>query len=250
MAGNLIGGDTGRTVSQVSQLGQLLPFQAGPGYAPQAFNWGNMIADVAPVVGQHVGGNAGRIISTVGGLADMLPFQAGPAYAPQGMWGNLIAGAGQLAGSLVGGDTGRTISQASQLGTLLPFQAGPGVVASQPAYAPQGLWGNVISGVGQVAGNLIGGNTGRTVSQVSQLGQLLPFQAGPGVVASQPAYAPQGLLGGALGSVAGGMIGGALGNRGLGSAIGGIAGGFLPFQAGPGAPIQYVPVPADPVVYH
>jgi hypothetical protein len=57
--------------------------------------------------------------------------------------------------------------------------------------------------------------------------------------------APQGILGSALGFAGaplGGLIGKALGNEKLGQQIGGIAGTFahfIPFQAGPGAPVQY-----------
>ncbi|PFD32663.1 hypothetical protein CN285_27290, partial [Bacillus cereus] len=46
-------------------------------------------------------------------------------------------------------------------------------------------------------------------------------------------FAPQGILGGLLGSAAGGLIGDVFGQKDIGSAAGGIAGSILPFQAGP-----------------
>jgi hypothetical protein len=61
-------------------------------------------------------------------------------------------------------------------------------------------------------------------------------------MAAPAAYAPQGIFGSIGGGLLGGAICKALGNKGLGSAIGGVVGGFLPFQAGPGQPVQYVSV--------
>ncbi|GAA4590229.1 hypothetical protein GCM10023107_15630 [Actinoplanes octamycinicus] len=74
---------------------------------------------------------------------------------------------------------------------------------------------------------------------------MLPFQAGP---QQQQQFAPQGIFGGALGTIAGNALGGYFGNSGLGSTIGGIAGGLLPFQAGPQQSPPFVP-PYYPGVY-
>lgn len=82
----------------------------------------------------------------------------------------------------------------------------------------------------------------------------MPWNQGqmPQMGMAQPQMAPQGFFSSALGLAAGplgGLIGGALGNRKLGQTIGGIAGTalhFLPFSAGPGQPVQYLPVPSQP----
>ncbi|MCF6445776.1 hypothetical protein [Nereida sp. MMG025] len=155
IAGGAIGGhfghrDLGSAVGGLA--GSFLPFQAGPEmgqpqFAPQG-RWGDFIADVAPVVGNHVGGNWGRAISTVGGLADMLPFQAGPGgypmqpvyqeqpvgFAPQGVLGGLAGGAvgGWIGKRLGNKNLGRAIG--GGLGALLPFNAYGQPVYGQPVY--------------------------------------------------------------------------------------------------------------------
>jgi hypothetical protein len=71
--------------------------------------------------------------------------------------------------------------------------------------------------------------------------QYYPYAAGGQM-------APQGILGSVLGFAApaiGGLIGDAFGNKKLGQQIGGVAGTFahlIPLQAGPGEPVQYVPM--------
>jgi hypothetical protein len=268
--GGLVGGFTNVVARD---YGHLIPFEAGPqvmqapmGYAPQGA-FGNFVRDVAPVVGQHVGGNWGRVISTVGSLGDLLPFHAGPqmapmGYAPQGAFGNFVRDVAPVVGQHVGGNWGRVISTVGSLGDLLPFQAGPQMAPGQVAYAPQGMWGNLIAGAGNLAGNIVGGKTGRTISAVSGLGRYLPFEAGPGQIAYAPeeaftqtlggdpnagaepmiavadasgqvAYVPQGIWGSLIagaGQLAGGIVGGKTGRviRDVSS-----IGNLLPFAAGP-----------------
>ncbi|MEH6404422.1 MAG: hypothetical protein V7750_13675, partial [Sneathiella sp.] len=191
-----------------------------------------------------------------------------PQLAPQGFFGDMIGAVAPVAGNLIGSalgnqQAGQSIGQvAGQLGGLIPFASGPSPVQLAPPsqYAPQGIWGNVISQVAPVAGNALGtafGNQhfGSTVGNaVGQLGSLLPFSAGPGQipVAAQAQYAPQGFFGDLVqqfAPVAGGLIGGALGNQQAGSTIGNVAGqlgGLIPFSAGPGqipvaAQAQYAP---------
>ena len=270
IVGGLVGGNAGRVIQDASGLARFLPFEAGPqmapgqmAYAPQGA-FGNFVRDVAPVVGQHVGGNWGRVISTVGSLGDLLPFQAGPqmAYAPQGAFGNFVRDVAPVVGQHVGGNWGRVISTVGSLGDLLPFEAGPQMVPGQMAYAPQGMWGNLIAGAGNLAGNIVGGKTGRTISAVSGLGRYLPFEAGPGQIAYAPeeafaqplggdpnagaepmiavtdgagqvAYVPQGIWGSLIagaGQLAGGIVGGKTGRviRDVSS-----LGNLLPFAVGP-----------------
>ncbi|TXT46802.1 MAG: hypothetical protein FD139_647, partial [Methylocystaceae bacterium] len=104
-----------------------------------------------------------------------------------------------------------------------------------------GRFGN--AGAGQTVGNVVGGLAQR----------FLPFEAGPQAgtyyvpQAAAPVFAPQGIVGDALGAIGaplGGFIGGRFGNAGLGQTIGGTVGGlaqrFLPFDAAP-QPVYYVP---------
>ncbi len=244
----------GATTVLARDYGHLIPFQAGPmqaqqpvAYAPQGF-WGNMISGVGGAVGNVVGGRTGNIIRDASGLARYLPFEACPmqaqqsvAYAPQGFWGDMISNVGGAVGNVIGGNTGNIIRDASALGQYLPFSAGP-MTAPQAAYTPQGFWGNMISGVGGAVGNVVGGRTGNIIRDASGLARYLPFEAGPMTVAQPAAYDPQGIFGSIGGGLLGGAIGNAFGNRQLGSAIGGAVGAFLPFQAGPGQPIQYISI--------
>jgi len=187
-----------------------------------------------------------------------VPQQGMPAaqFAPQGWFGDMVARQAPLIGGAVGGLTteltghaslgglagGATTVLARDYGHLIPFQAGP-MQAQQPvAYAPQGFWGNMISGVGGAVGNVVGGRTGNIIRDASGLARYLPFEAGPMTVAQPAAYDPQGIFGSIGGGLLGGAIGNAFGNRQLGSAIGGAVGAFLPFQAGPGQPIQYISI--------
>ncbi len=258
----LVGGIAGGAATVLARdYGGWLPFEAGPGgvpaapaaYAPQGFFGGLGGRVVGGIVGNAFGNRgAGQAIG--GALGSLLPFQAGPptaapaAYAPQGWWGNAIRDVGGAVGGVVGGRAGDIITDVTGLGQYLPFQAGP-QMAAPAAYAPQGWWGNAIRDVGGAIGGVVGGRTGDIITDVTGLGQYLPFQAGP-QMAAPAAYAPQGLIGGFLGSVAGGAIGNAFGHRGAGRAIGGALGALLPFQAGPGAPVQYMQVPNEQVVYH
>ena len=271
-----LGGFVGGVTNMVARdYGHLIPFQAGPqmmqapaGYAPQGM-WGNLISGAGNIVGGLVGGNAGRVIQDASGLARFLPFEAGPqmapgqmAYAPQGAFGNFVRDVAPVVGQHVGGNWGRVISTVGSLGDLLPFEAGPQMVPGQMAYAPQGMWGNLIAGAGNLAGNIVGGKTGRTISAVSGLGRYLPFEAGPGQIAYAPeeafaqplggdpnagaepmiavtdgagqvAYVPQGIWGSLIagaGQLAGGIVGGKTGRviRDVSS-----LGNLLPFAVGP-----------------
>ncbi len=120
---------------------------------------------------------------------------------------------------------------------------------------PQGFIGDALGAVGGRVGNWIGGRfgnagAGQTVGNVvGGLAQrFLPFEAGPQAgtyyvpQTAAPVFAPQGIVGDALGAIGaplGGFIGGRFGNAGLGQTIGGTVGGlaqrFLPFDAGAAA---------------
>ena len=76
--------------------------------------------------------------------------------------------------------------------------------------------------------------------QLGNLGQLpawqgSPFPSGPQQqYGGDAAFAPQGFLGGLIGSTAGRLLGGLAGHPDLGKTLGGLAGGaFIPLQAGP-----------------
>ncbi|MGH1331567.1 MAG: hypothetical protein ACRBBK_11855, partial [Paracoccaceae bacterium] len=127
-------------------------------------------------------------------------------------------------------------------------------------FAPQGYWGDKIAGAAPIVGGLVGGGAtvltenpiigglagGLANVATREFGEWLPYSAypqaypaqpayaAPQPIAADPAFAPQGAIGGWLGRTLGGAVGGHYGQRGLGEALGGFAGGFLPFQAGPG----------------
>ncbi|TXT45706.1 MAG: hypothetical protein FD139_1314, partial [Methylocystaceae bacterium] len=151
-----------------------------------------------------------------------------------------------------------------------PSVAPMGVTMDQ-MFAPQGFIGGALgSALGGLGGGAIGRafgnqNLGRQIGNVAGgvLGGLLPFEAGPQAYAgtyyvaqtAAPGFAPQGIVGDALGAIGaplGGFIGGRFGNAGLGQTIGGTVGGlaqrFLPFEAGPQQqPVYYyAPQSADP----
>ncbi|MDH3743411.1 MAG: hypothetical protein OER56_17625, partial [Hyphomicrobiales bacterium] len=141
----------------------------------------------------------------------------GGQLAPQGIFGGLL---GSVAGGAIGnafghGNLGKTIGGLA--GGLLPFQAGPGMVAQAPQYAPQltpqGWFGNLVSGLAPVIGGAVGGNAGQAISGIgSTVGNLLPFQAHPGMIAQAPQYAPQLAPQGWFGNIVSGLapvIGGA-----------------------------------------
>ena len=218
--GNDVGGRTGNIIRDASGLARYLPFEAGPmtmaqpvaqqpAYDQQGF-FGRIGGGlVGGAIGNAFGNRA--LGSAIGGaVGNFLPFEAGPmqaapqmAYAPQGFWGDMISNVGGAVGNVVGGNTGNIIRDASALGRYLPFSAGP-MTAPQVAYAPQGFWGNMISGVGGAVGNVVGGRTGNIIRDASGLARYLPFEAGPMTMAQPAAYDPQGIFG----SIGGGLLGG------------------------------------------
>ena len=176
------------------------------------------------------------------------------AYAPQGIFGDILGAVGAPLGSVLGGLAGnQQLGQqlggmAGQLGRMIPLEAGPqfGYVPQQ-AYAPQGIFGDILGAVGAPLGSVIGGLAGNQQlgqqlgGMAGQLGRMIPLEAGPQFgYAPQQVYAPQGILGGILGGplggALGGLIGGLAGNRQLGeqigSAAGSIGGGLLPLSVG------------------
>src|SRR5260370_31943761 len=110
----------------------------------------------------------------------------------------------------------------------------PGMLAGtqvpyQPTLVPQGVIGTQL---GQLAGSLFGqflpGPFGAIASQLlPQVGNLLPFQAGP-----QSPFFPQGMIGSPMGHLAGGIAG-----QILPGPYGGIGNQWIP-QAGTVIPFQ------------
>ncbi|MBG0799179.1 hypothetical protein IYX23_16035 [Methylocystis sp. L43] len=189
-------------------------------------------------------------------------------FAPQGIIGGAL---GSALGGLGGGALGRAFGNQNLgrqigsvaggvLGGLLPFEAGPQAYAgtyyvpqtATPGFAPQGIVGDALGAIGAPLGGFIGGRFGNaglgqtiggTVGGLAQ--RFLPFDAAPQPYAgtyyvpqtAAPGFAPQGIVGDALGAPLGGFIGGRFGNAGLGQTIGGTVGGlaqrFLPFEAEP-----------------
>jgi uncharacterized membrane protein YeaQ/YmgE (transglycosylase-associated protein family) len=186
--------------------------------APQGF-FGDMLGGLAGNLVGRINPTAGRVVS---GLSRFLPFEADPvaqayaqqAYAqqamqqqqqlaPQGFFGDMLGG---IAGNLVGRinpTAGRVVNGLSR---FLPFEADPIAQAyaqqaamqqqqlaqayaqqqQQPQQlAPQGFFGDLISGVG---GNLVGRINPTAGRVVSGLGRLLPFQAGPAYGYGQGMY--------------------------------------------------------------
>ena len=205
-------------------------------------------------------------IAPMGMVADQM-------FAPQGFIGGAL---GSALGGLGGGALGRALGNQNLgrqigsvaggvLGGLLPFEAGPQQAyagtyyvpqTAAPGFAPQGIVGDALGAIGAPLGGFIGGRFGNaglgqtiggTVGGLAQ--RFLPFDAGPqqgypGTYyvpqTAAPGFAPQGIVGDALGAIGaplGGFIGGRFGNAGLGQTIGGTVGGlaqrFLPFEAEP-----------------
>ena len=80
--GNAVGGTPGQVISTVGGLGHLLPFQAGPQYAPQGLFGGALGSALGGALGGAFG-NSG-LGSTIGGIAGgFLPFQAGGGLQQQ-----------------------------------------------------------------------------------------------------------------------------------------------------------------------
>jgi hypothetical protein len=305
----------GRQIGNIAGgvLGGLLPFDAGPqayagtyyvpqsaapGFAPQGIV-GDALGAIGGPVGGWIGGRFGNaglgqtIGNTVGGLAQrFLPFDAGPqgyagtyyvpqtaapGFAPQGIVGDALGAIGGPVGGWIGGrfgnaglgqTIGNTVGGLAQ--RFLPFDAGPQGYAgtyyvpqtAAPGFAPQGIVGDALGAIGGPVGGWIGGRfgnaglgqtIGNTVGGLAQ--RFLPFDAGPQAYAgtyyvpqtAAPGFAPQGIVGDALGAIGGpvgGWIGGRFGNAGLGQTIGNTVGGlaqrFLPFDAAP-QPVYYVP---------
>jgi hypothetical protein len=133
---------------------------------------------------------------------------AGPSEAlvvvPAGFIGGLLGGiGGGLLGSTVGGwfgdsGTGGDIGKAAGgvLGGLLPFSVVPPTVAPASAgpnagtereamvVVPAGFFGDLVKGISHTVGTIVGGDTGKTISDVGAFGSLLPFSTVP------PALAP------------------------------------------------------------
>jgi len=244
----------------------ILPFEAAPVFAPQGIV-GDALGAIGAPLGGFIGGRFGNaglgqtIGGTVGGLAQrFLPFEAAPVFAPQGIVGDALGAIGAPLGGFIGGRFGNAGLGQTIGGTVgglaqrfLPFEA-------EPVFVPQGFIGDALGAVGGRVGNWIGGRfgnagVGQTVGNVvGGLAQrFLPFEAGPqqpvyyAPQAAAPMFAPQGIVGDALGAIGaplGGFIGGRFGNAGLGQTIGGTVGGlaqrFLPFEAGP-QPVYYMP---------
>ena len=214
-----------------------------------------------------------------------VPQTAAPGFAPQGFVGDALGAIGAPLGGFIGGRFGNAGLGQTIGGTVgglaqrfLPFDAGPqqqpvyyyAPQSADPSFAPQGFIGDALGAVGGRVGNWIGGRfgnagAGQTVGNVvGGLAQrFLPFEAGPqpqqqpvyhyAPQSADPAFAPQGFVGDALGAIGGpvgGWIGGRFGNAGAGQTIGGTLGGlaqrFLPFEAGPQQPVYYAPQSADP----
>ncbi|MDP3553229.1 hypothetical protein [Methylocystis sp.] len=243
-----------------------VPQTAAPGFAPQGIV-GDALGAIGAPLGGFIGGRFGNaglgqtIGGTVGGLAQrFLPFEAAPGFAPQGIVGDALGAIGAPLGGFIGGRFGNAGLGQTIGGTVgglaqrfLPFEA-------EPVFVPQGFIGDALGAVGGRVGNWIGGRfgnagAGQTVGNVvGGLAQrFLPFEAGPQAgtyyvpQAAAPVFAPQGIVGDALGAIGaplGGFIGGRFGNAGLGQTIGGTVGGlaqrFLPFDAAP-QPVYYVP---------
>ncbi|MCQ4191112.1 complement resistance protein TraT, partial [Methylocystis sp. NLS-7] len=243
-----------------------LPFEAAPVFAPQGIV-GDALGAIGAPLGGFIGGRFGNaglgqtIGGTVGGLAQrFLPFEAAPVFAPQGIVGDALGAIGAPLGGFIGGRFGNAGLGQTIGGTVgglaqrfLPFEA-------EPVFVPQGFIGDALGAVGGRVGNWIGGRfgnagAGQTVGNVvGGLAQrFLPFEAGPQAgtyyvpQTAAPGFAPQGIVGDALGAIGaplGGFIGGRFGNAGLGQTIGGTVGGlaqrFLPFDAAP-QPVYYVP---------
>ncbi|MGE0196522.1 MAG: hypothetical protein AB7P48_12970, partial [Methylocystis sp.] len=215
-------------------------------FAPQGFIGGALGSALGGLGGGAVGRalgnqNLGRQIGSVAGgvLGGLLPFEAGPqpyagayyvpqtaatGFAPQGIVGDALGAIGAPLGGFIGGRFGNAGLGQTIGGTVgglaqrfLPFEAAP-------VFAPQGIVGDALGAIGAPLGGFIGGRFGNaglgqtiggTVGGLAQ--RFLPFEAAP-------VFAPQGIVGDALGAIGaplGGFIGGRFGNAGLGQTIGG-----------------------------
>jgi hypothetical protein len=211
------------------------------------------------------------------------PASAGPqagggstetlVVVPSAFLGGLLGGiGGKLLGGLAGdwlGDKGAGEGAGGAIGTfvggLLPFSVVPPSVAPaaatpEAAAAPQeamvvvpaGFFGDLLSGWSGTIGDLVAGDTGKSVGDAaSPFLKLLPFQtvppeltpqtAGPGGTTTQDELIvlPAGFLGSMLSGLAGtigGTVGGWLGDSGTGEAIGNAVApvlDLLPFHAVP-----------------
>jgi hypothetical protein len=169
----------------------ILPFDAGPQFAPQGI-FGGLLGSALGGLGggalggllgnRNVGTNIGRAAG--GALGAILPFEAGPQFVPQGWLGNILGQqslASTISPTIGPNNLGRTIgSVPPQFTTMLPFDAGP-------QFAPQGFLGGALGSVlGGLGGGALGGllgnrNVGTNIGRVAggALGAILPFDAGP-----------------------------------------------------------------------
>jgi hypothetical protein len=268
--GGAVGGNAGRWINTIgSGIGHLLPFEATPfqtgGYPTAGYPTAGYPTAGYPTAGYPTAANF-SYAPQFAGPQFAAPQFAAPQFAPQGLFGSLLGTVAPVLGGAVGGNAGRWINTiGSGIGHLLPFQAtpwgaAPTTLAATPSpfytpyaaqnatqFAPQGLFGNIVSNVVPAIGGAVS-NAGQLISSLGQnLGQILPFSATPwqsydASAAAAPYYAaqnaaqfaPQGLFGNILGTVAP-VIGNALGgNAGRWiNTIGNGIGHLLPFDAAP-----------------
>jgi hypothetical protein len=120
--------------SQIGGLGGLLPFRAGPQFAPQGF-WNDVFGTTGRMLPFPIGlpfapqAFWGETPGTV--IPGLLPFQAGPQLAPQGLLGSLFGTIGAPVGGAIGNLFGNP-QLGGQIGSavggvsgLMPFQASP-----------------------------------------------------------------------------------------------------------------------------
>jgi hypothetical protein len=183
-----------------------------------------------------LGSQIGQMAGGIGG--GLLPFQVDPmmqAYAQQQAQQQLQQQLQQM-------------QQLQHLQQLQQLQQQDQQNQLGQQVAPQGIFGNLLSQIGQPLGTAIGsiyGHPGigsQIGSAAGHLGSLLPFQQDPMQAYAQQQMqqlSPQGWFGnliGQYGQPAGSAIGGVFGQSGLGGQIGGVAsqlGRLLPFQQDP-----------------
>lgn len=191
------------------------------------------------------------------GQPPLVPWSvAAPQFVPMGWIGDLAGGAAQIAGGIVGGKTGQAISQGGNLfsqifpwGTGAPAAPQQGAVVVQTANGPQivpmGWVGDLVGGAAQIAGGIVGGNTGQAISQGGSLfSRFSPWNAGAPATAPQqgavvvqtangPQIVPMGWIGDLVNGaaqIAGGVVGGKTGQAI--SQGGSLVGKFLPWNNG------------------
>jgi hypothetical protein len=237
-------------------LATLLPFTIIPpsvapqGAGPESAGHGGSSETLVVVPSAFLGGLLGGIGgSLLGGTV--------------GDWlGN--KGAGETIGETVGGALGGLLPFSVVPPTVAPASAGPLAGTTQEAMVvvPAGFFGNLLSGLSGTIGDLVGGDTGKSIGDTaSPLLKLLPFQTVPPELAPQSAgpdgaaktddlvVLPAGFFGSMLSGLAGTIgstVGGWLGDSGTGKAIGeGVAPvlDLLPFHA---VPSELLPASTGP----